>query len=140
MSRYLLDTNAAADALFRRRGVPEHVKAARAAGHAIGIGIPVLAELYAGVEFSASRDHNLEILRRSVKLFRLWPFTSEAAEVYGRLYAELRRTGRMIQQIDLQIAAIALTLGRCTVVSEDSDLSAVPGLSVENWAVRNTPG
>jgi tRNA(fMet)-specific endonuclease VapC len=41
----------------------------------------------------------------------------------------------MIQQVDLQIAAIALSLGRCTVVSEDSDLIAVPGLSVENWAV-----
>ena len=29
VSRYLLDTNAAADAMFRRRGVPERVKAAR---------------------------------------------------------------------------------------------------------------
>lgn len=136
MSRYLLDTNAAADAMFHRRGVPERVKAARAAGHDIGIGIPVLGELYAGAEFSASRDHNLAILRRSLTLFRLWPFTSEAAAVYGRLYAELRRKGRIIQQVDLQIAAIAVSLGRCTVVSEDSDLAAVPGLSVENWAVR----
>jgi tRNA(fMet)-specific endonuclease VapC len=33
----------------------------------------------------------------------------------------------------VQIAAIALTLGNCTVVSTDSDLSAVPGLTVENW-------
>lgn len=32
------------------------------------------------------------------------------------------------------IAAIALTLGSCTVVSADSDLAAVPGLPVENWA------
>jgi len=132
VSRYLPDTNAAADAMFRRRGVPERVKAARAAGHDIGIGIPVLGELYAGVEFSASRDHNVEILRRSVKGFRLWPFTPEAAELYGRLYAILRRNGRTIQQVDLQIAA----LGQCTMVSEDSDLSSVPGLSVENWAVQ----
>ena len=33
-----------------------------------------------------------------------------------------------------QIAAIALSLGSCIVVSADSDLSAVPGLAVENWA------
>lgn len=139
MSRYLLDTNAAADAMFRRRGIPERLKQARAAGHDIEIGIPVLGELYAGVEFSASRDYNLDVLRRSMKLFRLWPFTPEAAEVYGRLYADLRRRGRTIQQVDLQIAAIALSLGQCTVVSEDSDLCAVPGLSVENWAVRKIP-
>ena len=42
--------------------------------------------------------------------------------------------GRYMQQIDVQIAAIALTLGNCTVVTMDSDLAAVPGLAVENWA------
>ena len=56
----------------------------------------------------------------------------KAADTYGRLYAQLRRKGRTIQQVDLQVAAIALSLGNCTVVSKDSDLSAVPGLSVEN--------
>ncbi len=39
-----------------------------------------------------------------------------------------------MQPIDVQIAAIALNLGNCTVVSADSDLAAVPGLTVENWA------
>jgi tRNA(fMet)-specific endonuclease VapC len=136
VSRYLLDTNAAADAMFRRRGVPERMKSARMAGHEIGIGLPVLGELYAGIEYSATRERNLEILQRSLKLFRLWPFTPEAAATYGRLYAELRSHGRLIQQVDLQIAAIALELGDCTVVSEDGDLSAVPGLRVENWAIR----
>ncbi len=49
--------------------------------------------------------------------------------------AQLRDGGRVMQQVDLQIAPIALTLGQCTVVSEDSDLTFVPGLRVENWAV-----
>jgi len=31
------------------------------------------------------------------------------------------------------IAAIAKTLPDCTIVTSDSDLSFVPGLSVENW-------
>ncbi len=50
MTRYLLDTNAAADCIFRRRDVHERVKQARAAGHKIGIGIPVLGEILAGGE------------------------------------------------------------------------------------------
>jgi tRNA(fMet)-specific endonuclease VapC len=54
--------------------------------------------------------------------------------MFGRIFAELRRLGRPMQQIDIQIAAIALTLGNCTVVFADSDLAAVPRLSVENWA------
>jgi tRNA(fMet)-specific endonuclease VapC len=101
VNRYLLDTNAAADAMFRRQGVPERLKAARVAGHDIGIGMPVLGELCAGVEFSTSRDHKLEVLRRSIPLFRLWPFTPEAAAVYGGQHAKLRRNGRTIQQVDL---------------------------------------
>jgi tRNA(fMet)-specific endonuclease VapC len=131
--RYLLDTNAAADCIFRRKGVHECVKEARAAGHKIGIAIPVLAELLAGIEYSATRDKNLEILNRTVGLFRLWPFTAEAAREYGRLYAELRRKGRPIQTVDMMVAAIALTLGNCTVVTADSDFAAVPGLPIENW-------
>jgi tRNA(fMet)-specific endonuclease VapC len=38
-----------------------------------------------------------------------------------------------MQQVDIQIAAIAFTLGNCTVMSGDGDLSAVPGLTVEDW-------
>lgn len=44
--------------------------------------------------------------------------------------------GRPMQQIDIQIAAIALALGHCTVVPSDSDLKAIPGWPVENWAAE----
>jgi len=43
-------------------------------------------------------------------------------------------TGMAQDFINSQIAAIAFSLGNCTVVSADSDLGAVPGLTVENWA------
>jgi tRNA(fMet)-specific endonuclease VapC len=96
--------------------------------------MPVLGEIVGGVEASATRDANWDALCRGLALLVLWPYDSAAAWEYGRLYAELRRLGRPMQQIDIQIAAIALTLGNCTVVSSDSDLTAVPGLTVENWA------
>src|SRR5262249_32055046 len=122
MRRYLLDTGSAADCIFRRRGVPERVKQARHASGKIGIGVPVMAELLAGVEYSATRERNLDIVNRNLRLFRLWPFTPEAAREYGRLYAELRRGGRSMQVVDIMIAASARSLGNCTVVSADSDL------------------
>jgi tRNA(fMet)-specific endonuclease VapC len=40
-----------------------------------------------------------------------------------------------MQQIDIQMAAIAMTLGNTAVVTKDSDLSAIPGLVVENWSL-----
>jgi tRNA(fMet)-specific endonuclease VapC len=60
--------------------------------------------------------------------------TEEVAFEYGRVAIELRRIGRMIGQNDMMIAAIARTVGNCTVVTMDSDLAAVPELTVENWA------
>jgi predicted nucleic acid-binding protein len=87
MRRYLLDTNSAADCIFRRRGVHERVKQARQGGGKIGIGLPVLAELLAGIEYSATRERNLGIVNRNLHLFRLWPFSTEAAREYGRLLA-----------------------------------------------------
>jgi tRNA(fMet)-specific endonuclease VapC len=41
----------------------------------------------------------------------------------------------LLQPIDIQIAAIALSLGNCTVVTKDSDFGAIPGIKVVNWSV-----
>lgn len=135
MKRYLLDTGTAGDFLARRKGVDVRVREAGVRGARVGTCYPVLGELYAGVELSASREKNLALLQRSLGRLVIWPFETNAAEIYGRLFAELRRMGRPMQQIDIQIAAIAMALGNCTVVSADSDLAAVPGLVVENWSI-----
>lgn len=52
----------------------------------------------------------------------------------GGIAAELKRIGRPIGKIDMLIAAIALGLGKTTVVSGDNDLTVIPGLTVENWS------
>lgn len=135
MIRYLLDTGIAQDFITNRRGVRERADAARQRGGRLGICVPVLGELWSGVEGSSSRDRNADHLREGLKRLVVWPYTREAAAEFGRLFSELRRIGRPMQQIDIQIAAIARTLGNCTVVTTDSDLSAVPGLVVENWTM-----
>jgi tRNA(fMet)-specific endonuclease VapC len=138
MTRYLLDTNMVGHFIDRRRGVDARVRDARSRGAVIGTCMPVVAELFYGVEFSASREINRPRLLRGIMRIRCWPFDRESAEEYGRLAAELRRIGRPMQQIDIMIAAVARSLGNCTVVSDDTDLAAVPGLTVENWAARTT--
>jgi tRNA(fMet)-specific endonuclease VapC len=132
--RYLLDTGPAFDFLFRRRGVDLRAEEARRGGAKIGIGMPVLAEIVAGLEASGSREASWEVARRRLGKLVCWPFDKAAAFEYGRLFGELKRRGRPMQQVDMMVAAIARTIGHCTVVSGDSDLSAVPGLAVENWA------
>jgi predicted nucleic acid-binding protein len=45
-----------------------------------------------------------------------------------------RFAGRVIQQIDMQIGAIARTLPHCIIVSKDADLKAIPAVAVEDWS------
>lgn len=132
--RYLLDTGPAFDFLFKRKGVDLRILEARQAGAKVGICVPGLGEIVGGLEASGSREASWAIARPRLQKLICWPFDKAAAYEYGRIYAELKKRGRIIQQIDMQIAAIALSLGKCTVVSGDADLTAVPGLSVENWA------
>jgi len=135
--RYLLDTGIAQDFQSDRNGIRARVDAERRLGHRIGICTPVLGELWAGVEGSVSRANNLRRLQHAISRFIIWPFGVDAAEEYGRIFTELKRAGRPMQQIDIQIGAVARTLPNCVVVSKDADLTAIPGIAVENWAREN---
>ena len=132
--RYLLDAGPAQDYVTRRSPVHSRAIEARRRGARIGVGLPTLGELCAGFEGSESRDKNFVRLERALADLILWPFDEAAAREFGRLFAILRRIGRPMQQIDIQIAAIAMALGNTTVVTTDSDLSDVPGLAVEDWS------
>jgi len=52
MRRYLLDTCAMGDLINRRKGVHERARAARLGGARLGTCIPVLGELFFGIELS----------------------------------------------------------------------------------------
>lgn len=133
VKRYLLDSNALTSLINNREPLTLRAKHVRRQGCRLGTCGPVVAEMLAGIEASASRDANLIRLNRGLSRLKCWPLDRRASETYGRLAAELRRTGRPMQTIDIMLAAIALSLGNCTVVTTDSDLLAVPGLAVENW-------
>jgi len=117
--RYLLDTGIAQDFQEDRAGVRARADTQRHLGHRIGICVPVLGELWAGVEASGSRDKNLKRLKHALSRLFIWPYENDAAEEYGRIFAELKRAGRPMQQIDMQIGAVARCLPNCIVVSKE---------------------
>jgi tRNA(fMet)-specific endonuclease VapC len=132
--RYILDANAIGDLVHTRRGVDVKAEEARRKGAKIGTCTPIWGEFLHGIELSQTRDRNMKVAQRGIRTMTIWPFDVAAAEEFGRLAALLKRIGRPMQIPDIQLAAVAFTLGDCTVVSSDTDLLAVPGLTVENWA------
>jgi len=133
MRRFLLDTGIAGDYINKRRGVYQRARQEIARGNMVGIGLPVLAELEFGIQNSDDPIENLKTLKRALPVLCVWPMTFESAAHFGRISAQMKRSGHSIGQIDRLIAGIALSLSNCTVVSVDTDMSRVPGLSVENW-------
>jgi tRNA(fMet)-specific endonuclease VapC len=134
MRRYLLDTGIMGDLMNRRFGVAERAEEAWQRGNRIGTCWPVVGELWFGMEGSATRERNTQRLIRTLNELLKWPFEDEAARHFGRIRQELKLRGRPMQIVDMQLAAVAFAIGNCTVVSKDSDLWAIPGLKVENWA------
>lgn len=133
MNRFLLDTGPAQKFVNKDPVTIRFANERRQRGDVIGICVPVLGELWSGVEGSATRECNVQRLQHNLSRLVLWPYDKQAAAEYGRIFNVLKKLGRPMQQVDIQVAAIASTLGSCTVVTFDSDFSAIPGLLVENW-------
>ena len=110
--RFLLDTGIAQDFQDNRNGVRRRALQERRPGHKIGICPPVLGELWSGFEYSTSpeRARNLQRLKFAIGWLLHWPYTNESSAEFGRIFADLRRQGIVIQQIDMQIAAVARLL------------------------------
>lgn len=131
--RYLLDTNAIGDYVDNRFGVHDKAKAVVAGGGRLGISVPVLAEIVSGLELSETRDQNFLKFDKAMKTLALWPFDEDAAYMFGKIYADLQRRGKIIGKMDIMIAATAFVLAPCTIVTTDSDFQSIPGLLIENW-------
>lgn len=139
MRRFLLDTGIAGHFINNRQGIRDRVKAETARGNMVGICLPVLAELDFGAQYSQDPDASSKRIQRALPLLRVWPMTCESAAHFGHVSAEMKRLGCMIGQIDRLIAGIAFSLPDCTVVSADTDMWKVPGLSVVNWLSTDVP-
>jgi tRNA(fMet)-specific endonuclease VapC len=135
---YLLDTGAVTDYLNKREPTLTRARTAIGRGARLGICPPVLGELYLGIELSDTPDRTRRLLTGAFRTLYLWPFDKAAAKQYGRIHAVLTRIGRPMQQVDMQVAAVAFALRNCVVVTKDSDLSAIPGLNVEDWSKEET--
>jgi tRNA(fMet)-specific endonuclease VapC len=131
--KYIFDSNALTDLMNERYGFVERMKSLVTQGARFGTCSPINGEIWFGIELSKSSARNENLFKQTLRGLRIWPYGEAEARAYGRIHAALKLAGRLMQVPDMQLAAVALTLGDCTVVSTDTDLLAILGLQVENW-------
>jgi tRNA(fMet)-specific endonuclease VapC len=129
----MLDTNTASFVIRRR---PAEVKARfDAVGHnKLAISVVVLAELWYGAELHPTRGDEI---RRDIDDFRrrlnVLPWSVGAAAHYARIRTQLRKAGMPIGNMDLLIAAHALSENAVLVTNNLREFRRVSGLALEDW-------
>jgi tRNA(fMet)-specific endonuclease VapC len=86
--------------------------------------------------YGALRVNRVDLLARIQEVLDVLPaipFDTAAAEVFGRLKADLEHAGTPLAEPDLRIAAVALTHDLTLVSGNARHFGRVPGLVIENW-------
>jgi tRNA(fMet)-specific endonuclease VapC len=93
----------------------------------------VIAELCYGAYKSPKPAANLTLVQTFAAPLITIAFDDLAADVYGRIRADLERRGQAIGPNDTMIAAIALANGLTLVTHNTAEFSRVNGLLIEDW-------
>lgn len=97
------------------------------------ISVITQAELLYGAARSVSKKVNRAIVDEFTSRLLVLEWDSAAAEQYGALRAALESKGRVIGNLDMMIAAHALSLEASIVTNNTRHFSQVPKLKVVNW-------
>ena len=93
-----------------------------------------IGELVFGAERSPRRDHFMMQLHHVVlPMLVVLPFDHGAAEIYGKLRADLELAGTPLQIPDLQIAAVAIQHNLIVVTGNVRHFGRIKRLTVQNW-------
>ena len=92
-----------------------------------------VAELTHGAQRSQRRDDNLARLEVLLSALAILPFDESAARRFGRLKADLEAAGTPLDDMDLQIASIALENHLPLLTNNTKHFERIQGLELQNW-------
>jgi tRNA(fMet)-specific endonuclease VapC len=132
MLRYLLDTNTASYAIKGNvaRVREQLLKIAMAD---VGISVITEAELRFGVARLPSAIRLKDLVEEFLLRVEVLPWNSAAANHYAEIRAALERSGNPMGNMDMLIAAHALSV-EAVLVTHDRVFRRVKGLKLEDWS------
>lgn len=92
-----------------------------------------LGELTHGAHRSARVKENLDLAEGMLATVTLLTFDDASARIFGELKAKLEIAGNPIEDLDLQIASIALRHNVPLVTHNQKHFKRVPNLKLEDW-------
>jgi tRNA(fMet)-specific endonuclease VapC len=125
----ILDTDHCIAILREKLDLSDHV----AADEELFTTSITVAELIHGANRSLHREDNLTRLEVLFAALIVLPFDEMAGRRFGHLKAELEEEGQPLDDLDLQIASIAVEHNLPLVTNNIKHFQRVKNLKLENW-------
>lgn len=103
----------------------------------LAISTITLAELEHGVCNSSRPEQNAIALSGFLSIIEVLPFDTKAAQAYGKIRTDLKKTGRTISPLDMLIAAHAMSGNLILVTNNTKEFTRIKDIRIENWASLN---
>jgi tRNA(fMet)-specific endonuclease VapC len=131
MTGFMLDTDISSYIIKRR---PETlVEKFEEHAETLCVSVMTAAELRFGAE-KAGRPQLAELVEAYLERLAILDWTNDVTTQYARIRSELGRAGKPIGNMDLLIAAHAVSQGMTLVTNNIKHFSNVPGLKIEVWS------
>lgn len=131
---YLIDTDIIVYSFKGNRVVTENLRRHRA--EPIMISVITYGELVYGARKSTHIERNLATAHRVAEIYPMLPVTQSVIETFAGLRADLEIAGTPLDDMDLLIAATALSHNLTLVTNNEKHFSRIPGLPLSNWATE----
>ena len=137
---YVIDTNHWGAYFSTRKKLPVEARLKTIPPEHIAITEIQAGELWARAYNALThRELKLNQTRAMLQRIRILRTSEKSAEIYGELYAKLKRSGYTLPDNDLWIAAILLERMQSgesiTLVSTDRDFDLISGIVREDWLI-----
>jgi len=125
----ILDTDHCAAVLRGRLDLRTHIDADETAA----ITSITVAELFHGAHRSTNVARNLDAVQLLITNFEVLHFDETSARIFGLVKAQLQATHQLIEDLDLQVASIALRHAGVLVTHNRRHYERVQGLQINDW-------
>ena len=131
---HMLDTDTASY-LIKGKSPAIEARLAALVPSTVCVSVMTRAELQYGLK-RVSADHRLHLaVRQFLKIVRIVPWDTDAADWYAEIRHHLVSTGQPIGEMDMMIAAHALSAGAVLVTNNSRHYARIEApLILENWA------
>jgi len=98
------------------------------------ISVMTYGELLYRAKKSTNSEKNLAVVYRIKELFPIIDVDKAVMETFSDLKVKMQKIGTVIDDMDLLIAATALTMNFILVTNNEKHFRKIAGLRLENWS------